>query len=55
LSNKKRHLVISHSNLSDLIAQFLVAISAIPDNEEIEKIDIADLSEQINITVYSKL
>jgi hypothetical protein len=54
LNNKKRHLVISHSNLSDLIAQFLVAVSAIPDNEEIEKIDIPGLSDQINITVHSR-
>jgi hypothetical protein len=55
LKTKKRKLVISRSNLSDLIAQFLVAVSAIPDNEDITKIDIPDLTDQINITVHSKV
>jgi hypothetical protein len=54
LKTKKRKLVISHSNLSDLIAQFLVAVSAIPDDEDITKIDIPGLTDQINITVHSR-
>lgn len=59
-TKKKRHLVISRSNLEDLVAQFLVAVSAIPDNEDIKRIEFTDVvpfnsaPTQIAITVHTE-
>jgi hypothetical protein len=56
---KKRHLTLSRSNLHDLIAQFLIAVSAIPDNEDIDRIEFTSplpfnsAPTQIPITVHT--
>ena len=52
---KATNLKISYSNIEDAVASFLIATSAIPDDQEIISIDIPvkDESGLVDITVHT--